>query len=78
MRKHYFGREICFLIYLLEFQNLMVPLEKKVLYKQMTYITMPITSNKIHHKLEQVCKLGKYQGTNHTHTLYTGAELMEK
>ena len=75
--KAYFGREYLFLIYLLDFQNL-GPFRKKVLYKQMMYITMPLQVMKIHHKLEQALRvLGKYDRTHHTHTLYTGAEYGE-
>ena len=75
--KSYFGREYLFLIYLLDFQNL-GPFRRKVLYKQMMYITKPLQVMKIHHKLEQALRvLGKYDRTHHTHTLYTGAEYGE-
>ena len=74
--KAYFGREYLFLIYLLDFQNL-GPFRRKVLYKQMMYITMPLQVMKIHHKLEQALRVLVNDRTHHTHTLYTGAEYGE-
>ncbi|MED0872928.1 sporulation inhibitor of replication protein SirA [Bacillus mobilis] len=76
--KAYFGREYLFFDLFARFSESGSLSEKKVLYKQMMYITMPLQVMKIHHKLEQALRvLGKYDRTHHTHTLYTGAEYGE-
>ncbi|MBC6971596.1 sporulation inhibitor of replication protein SirA [Bacillus sp. Xin] len=76
--KAYFGREYLFFDLFARFSESGSLSKKKVLYKQMMYITMPLQVMKIHHKLEQVLRsFGKYDRTHRTHMLYTGAEYGE-
>ncbi|WP_459500065.1 sporulation inhibitor of replication protein SirA [Bacillus sp. C1] len=76
--KAYFGREYLFFDLFARFSESGSLSEKKVLYKQMMYITIPLQVMKIHHKLEQALRsCGKYKRIHHTHMLYTGAEYGE-
>ncbi|PGY03776.1 1-phosphatidylinositol phosphodiesterase [Bacillus cereus] len=76
--KAYFGREYLFFDLFARFSESGSLSEKKVLYKQMMYITMPLQVMKIHHKLEQALRsVGKYKRIHHTHILSTGAEYGE-
>ncbi|WIY59757.1 sporulation inhibitor of replication protein SirA [Bacillus arachidis] len=76
--KAYFGREYLFFDLFARFSESGSLSEKKVLYKQMMYITMPLQVMKIHHKLEQTLRsVGKYKRIHHTHILSTGAEYGE-
>ncbi|WP_242143464.1 MULTISPECIES: sporulation inhibitor of replication protein SirA [unclassified Bacillus cereus group] len=76
--KTYFGRESLLFDLFVRFSESESLSEKKVLYKQMMYITTPLQVIKIHHKLEQALHhLGKYNRTYHTHMLYIGAEYGE-
>lgn len=76
--KAYFGREFLLFDLFSRFSTSQSLSEKKVLYKQMMYITTPLQVIKIHHKLEQaLCGLGKYNRTHRTHMLYQGKEYGE-
>ncbi|MDM5189328.1 sporulation inhibitor of replication protein SirA [Bacillus sp. DX4.1] len=76
--KKYFGREFLLFDLFARFSASRSLSEKKVLYKQMKYITIPLQVMKIHHKLEQTLHgCGKYERTHHTHMFHNGDEYGE-
>ncbi|CAM4365520.1 1-phosphatidylinositol phosphodiesterase [Bacillus manliponensis] len=71
----YFGREMLLFDLFSRFSEPGSLSEKKVLYKQMKYITMPIQTLKIHYRMEQALKNYEvYERIQHTHTIQQGKE----
>ncbi|MGG0275847.1 sporulation inhibitor of replication protein SirA [Bacillus rhizoplanae] len=68
--KSYFGREFLLFDLFARFAQSRSLSEKKVLYKQMKYITLPLQVMKLHHKMEQALRTyGKYERNEHTHII---------
>ncbi len=66
--KAYFGREFLLFDLFTRFAQSRSLSEKKVLYKQMKYITLPLQVMKLHHKMEQALrKYEKYERNEHMH-----------
>ncbi|WP_020061988.1 sporulation inhibitor of replication protein SirA [Bacillus sp. 123MFChir2] len=66
--KAYFGREFLLFDLFARFAQSRSLSEKKVLYKQMKYITLPLQVMKLHHKMEQALRTyGEYERNGYMH-----------
>ncbi|SFD00532.1 Protein of unknown function [Bacillus sp. 491mf] len=68
--KAYFGREFLLFDLFARFAQSRSLSEKKVLYKQMKYITLPLQVMKLHYKMEQALRTyGTYERNGYMHTV---------
>ncbi|MEI4801802.1 sporulation inhibitor of replication protein SirA [Bacillus sp. NPDC077411] len=71
--KTYFGREFLLFDLFTRFAQSRSLSEKKVLYKQMKYITLPLQVMKLHHKMEQALRTyEKYERNDYMHIVSNG------
>lgn len=74
----YFGREVLLFDLFSRFAEPCSLSEKKVLYKQMKYITLPLQALKIHYRMEQALKhYEEYERVQRTHMIHQGKEYGE-